>query len=134
MKQGTVAVETTALISSCSVERRVPPPDWRIRSSSLSAAVVLTILLGVSNFVCLKVMYTTYGLKYAYFASQAVNLLYVVFGGLPLLYCIYCSKSISKDERTTSKRKFVYMGLMDSIGTFLTAYGSVGVSSSELYS
>ena len=83
---------------------------------STTLAVVFTILLGVTNNVLLKIMYSAFGDRYAYAASQVINLLYIVLGGIPLLVFMYCTNQISQEERNISKRKFLYMGALDSLG------------------
>merc|ERR1740117_2904111 len=50
------------------------------------------ILLGSVNFVTLKITYSTYGDDYAYFVSQAVNVLSLLYGGF-VLYPLMCSST-----------------------------------------
>lgn len=99
-------------VSSYSVSEIVYSPGVVAIRLALGSVVVL----GVCNFVLLKVMYTAFGDDYAYFASQAVNFVYIVVGGIALFVCMYCLRDISNEERKTPKGKFFYMGLMDSLG------------------
>lgn len=113
-KAGKCATEGFA--QSKSLPRVVSYQDVVKQRPSTTVAVVVTVLLGVTNNVLLKIMYSAYGVKYAYPASQLINLLYVVLGGIPLVFCLYCTDQISPEERKISKTKFFYMGILDSLG------------------
>lgn len=101
--------------------------------------VVMCLLLafGSLNFILLKVLFTAYGEANAFFVSQGINLLYVVYGGLityPRLMGRGVGHRISgwmgMDNITPAMRRspqprFVMMGLIDCFGTFFTAMGAV---------
>jgi len=98
------------------------------------------VLVGAANFAMFKSMYNAYGEKNAYFVSQGVNLLYVIYGGL-LVYPrqIFCAKdyepirhrrrgndkSPAQSSDIDPKLKFLVMGILDCFGTFFTAMGAV---------
>ena len=82
------------------------------------------VALGTVNFVLLSTLYKSYTDEYSFFVNQAINLMYVVMGGL-VLY----PKQLFTNEINVStdfpQRKFVIMGFLDSLGTLLTALGAV---------
>eukprot|EP00670_Eutreptiella_braarudii_P012340 CAMPEP_0174331680 /NCGR_PEP_ID=MMETSP0810-20121108/17690_1 /TAXON_ID=73025 ORGANISM="Eutreptiella gymnastica-like, Strain CCMP1594" /NCGR_SAMPLE_ID=MMETSP0810 /ASSEMBLY_ACC=CAM_ASM_000659 /LENGTH=172 /DNA_ID=CAMNT_0015447631 /DNA_START=113 /DNA_END=628 /DNA_ORIENTATION=- len=105
-----------------------PPTQKKPISRTLLATVMAgLIVLGACNFVSIKVMYASYGGRYAYFASQGVNVLYLVFGGMVLYPLMCCTNQITAAERNTPglHRKFFIMGVLDCFGTFLAAIGNV---------
>jgi drug/metabolite transporter (DMT)-like permease len=83
------------------------------------------IVMGAANFAIYKVMFNAYGTSGAYFVSQGVNVLYVVYGGICLAYKMLFTNEISREMRQGSHKKFVVMGTLDCMGTFLTAMGAV---------
>ena len=115
------AMPTLSSPASFSLYRKAP-----ISQKLLLVVMLGLVCLGSCNFVTLKIMYASYGEKYAYFVSQGVNLLYLIFGGIVVLPLL-CTGRISKEERNTPGlwRKFVVMGLLDCGGTFLCAMGNV---------
>lgn len=80
--------------------------------------------LGGLNGVLLKVLYTAYGDHRAFFVNQAVNLLYILFGGAILYPRMIFSDVVTPEMRRTPQRHFVLMGILDSLGTFLTCCGA----------
>ena len=46
--------------------------------------VIFTMVVGVANFTLMSTLYKAYGTGYAYYVNQAVNLGYVVVGGIIL--------------------------------------------------
>lgn len=110
----------------------------RIAGIELAIVMLLLLLSGTVNFVLLKVLYAAYGERHAFFVSQGVNVLYVVYGGI----CVYprllpfgvgewLSTSLGVGPITSDMRAlrhlrgFFVMGLLDCFGTFLTAMGNV---------
>ena len=110
------------------------------RFASTELIVVLLVLLvsGAVNFVLLKCLYSAYGEAQAFFVSQGINVVYCVYGGL----CVYprmlpcgvgdgVSAAVGLEPITPAMRKpahqrrFLAMGALDCLGTFLTAMGAV---------
>ena len=83
------------------------------------------LLLGPLNFILFKVMYASFGARYAFFVSQGINLLYCVYGGLALYPRMLCTSEITPAMRATPHGRFITMGLLDCFGTFLAAMGAV---------
>eukprot|EP00929_Paragymnodinium_shiwhaense_P001511 TRINITY_DN101744_c0_g1_i1.p1 TRINITY_DN101744_c0_g1~~TRINITY_DN101744_c0_g1_i1.p1 ORF type:complete len:456 (-),score=90.71 TRINITY_DN101744_c0_g1_i1:53-1420(-) len=100
---------------------RKRPPIGRLH---LLGVMVGLVLLGGVNFVLLKVLYTAYGDKRAFFVNQAINLLYIVYGGLILYPRMMFTKHVTAEMRRFNKRPFVIMGILDSLGTFFTCLGT----------
>ena len=72
-----------------------------------------------------QVMYSVYGAAYSFAVSQLVNAMYVVYGGMVLYPRMVCGSSVTAEMRRYPQSKFFVMGLLDSLGTFLAAMGSV---------
>ena len=93
-----------------------------VPSSLLCLVLVVLVLLGSTNFVLLKIMYKAYGPQYSFFASQGVNLLYIMYGGTALAPLL-CSGRIPAEQRSRPglMQKFTTMGCLDTLGTFLVS-------------
>eukprot|EP00928_Gymnodinium_smaydae_P061049 TRINITY_DN4509_c0_g3_i2.p1 TRINITY_DN4509_c0_g3~~TRINITY_DN4509_c0_g3_i2.p1 ORF type:complete len:431 (+),score=84.43 TRINITY_DN4509_c0_g3_i2:165-1295(+) len=76
------------------------------------------------NFVLLKVAYTAYGDRRAFFVNQAINLLYILYGGLILYPRMLFTTSVTPEMRRYPKKHFLLMGFLDSLGTFFTCMGT----------
>eukprot|EP00435_Cladocopium_sp_Y103_P031127 s3782_g7.t2 len=76
------------------------------------------------NFALLKVTYTAYGDRRSFFVNQAINLLYVVYGGAILYPRMLFTNVVTKEMTSFPKRPFFIMGTLDSLGTFLTCLGT----------
>ena len=50
----------------------------------VACAMTALVSLGCLNFVLVKAMYDAFG-AHAYFCNQGVNLLYILYGGVPLI-------------------------------------------------
>lgn len=115
-------------------------PPTNITTQQISTAHLLVLVssllcVGTLNSVAYKVCYAVYGQQYAYFVSNGINTLYVVFGGAilyPRQLRSYCKdrrdvnpNPIPKELLYQPQYKFVVMALLDSCGTFLSAMGSV---------
>lgn len=90
--------------------------------------LVFSILfVGTLNTLSYKVLYTVYSQKYAYFVSNGINVLYVIFGGFLLYPRMYCNRSgrVPDELRNQPQKKFIVMSFLDASGTFLSAMGSV---------
>ena len=94
----------------------------------LAMIMLLVICLGPVNFVLYKVMFESYGEDGSFFVSNAVNVIYVVVGGVALLYADKVKGEITEDVRQTSHLKFVVMAAMDALAGFLAAMGAVYTS------
>jgi drug/metabolite transporter (DMT)-like permease len=70
-------------------------------------------------------MFNAFGPGNSYFVSQGVNVLYVLYGFVPLAYKMAFTPDVTPAMRAASQRPYVIMGLLDSLGTFLTAMGAV---------
>ncbi|GMI07739.1 hypothetical protein TrVE_jg5007 [Triparma verrucosa] len=95
-----------------------------VSSVKLASLVFALLTVGMANTLSYKVCYAVYGEKYAYFVSNGINALYVVFGGC-ILYPRYCKNEIPKELLNQPQYKFVVMALLDAFGTFFSAMGSV---------
>jgi len=95
-----------------------PPGIW------LLSIVLLLLVFGTSNSLSYKVMFAFYGEDEAFFVSNGINVLYVVVGGV-LLFFQERQQGRKNEISRTVKKKFFVMALLDSMGTFLSAMGSV---------
>ena len=64
------------------------------------------LVVGPVNFVLYRVCYATYGEEYAFFVSQGVNLLYVVYGGAILLPKMWFGDEITPAMRALPQPRF----------------------------
>ena len=99
--------------------------------------LVLLVSFGSINFVLLKVLFSSFGESSAFFVSQGINLLYVVYGGLVVyprllpwgvgdwLSVRMGFEPITPAMVRSPQRRFAAMGLLDCFGTFFTAMGAV---------
>lgn len=98
------------------------PPIGRLH---LLLVMVGLIALGGLNFVLLKVLYTAYGDRRAFFVNQAINLLYILYGGAILYPRMLATSAVTPEMRRPKlKRHFFVMGMFDSLGTFFTCLGT----------
>jgi drug/metabolite transporter (DMT)-like permease len=97
--------------------------------SVLLTNFLLCISVGPLNFVMYKVMYAAFGDKRAFFVSQGVNFLYVLYGGI-ILHILSSRGEIGPETRKIPHYKFVLMGFLDCMGGFLGAMGANGTSGS----
>lgn len=102
-------------------ELRKRPPIARLH---LLAVMCGLVLLGACNFVLLKVLYTAYGDRRAFFVNQAINFLYIVYGGAILYPRMLLTDAVTEEMYRFPKRHFFIMGMLDSMGTFLTCLGT----------
>lgn len=111
----------------------IPPGNVSPRedpSATKFAAVFLaTLLIGPLNFVIYKIMFTAYGEANAFFVSQGINALYVIYGGVAL-YWVERQGKITHEMTQIPKYKFAVMGLLDCCGGFLAAMGATNTSGS----
>ena len=99
------------------------------KSSKVFGVFVGCLIVGPLNFVSYKIMYAAFGESRAFFVSQGVNFLYVIYGGIILLMLA------RKGENTNPAQhiphiKFITMGFLDSVGGFLAAMGANRTSGS----
>jgi drug/metabolite transporter (DMT)-like permease len=87
--------------------------------------MVLLVFLGTLNFILVKAMYNAFGSKYAFFANQGVNLLYVAYSGGMLYQRATCTNDIKPGMKLFSHYRFFYLAVLDGLGTFFTAMGAV---------
>ena len=99
-----------------------------IEKYKLFLTMLLVICLGPLNFVLYKVMFESYGEDGSFFVSNAVNVIYVIVGGVALFYADVVKGEISEEVRQTSHMKFVVMAAMDALAGFLAAMGAVYTS------
>lgn len=112
-------------------------PPRRVGGCELLVVLLLLVGSGSVNFLLLKVMFTAYGEENAFFVSQGVNVLYVIYGGLVTyprllgggvghrLSSWMGLDPITPAMRGSPQRRFIVMGLLDCFGTFFTAMGAV---------
>lgn len=103
------------------VSSRRRPPIGRLH---LLLIMIGLVVLGGMNFALLKVTYTAYGDRRSFFVNQAINLLYVVYGGAILYPRMLFTNVVTKEMTSFPKRPFFIMGTLDSLGTFLTCLGT----------
>ncbi|CAJ1337242.1 unnamed protein product [Effrenium voratum] len=82
------------------------------------------VILGGMNFTLLKITYTAFGDRRSFFVNQAINLLYIIYGGAILYPRMLCTSAVTKEMTAFPKKHFVIMGTLDSLGTFLTCLGT----------
>lgn len=85
------------------------------------------IILGPANFVLYKVMFEAYGSEGSFFVSNAVNVIYVLIGGIVLGIAEWRGE-IDHDVKNTSHVKFMVMASCDGLAGFLAAMGAVYTS------
>ena len=84
---------------------------------------ILCLIFGPLNFITYKIMYNSFSEKYAFFVSQGVNFLYVIYGGI-ILFFLEKEGEITKEMKEISHIKFIIMGFLDCLGGFLAAMGA----------
>lgn len=109
----------------------------RVGGWELCVVLMLLMIFGTANFLLVKVLYSVYGEERAFFVSQGINVIYVLYGGLvvyprlvPWGFGDAISAAINFGPITPAMRRspqgrFVAMGLLDCFGTFFTALGAV---------
>lgn len=102
------------------------PHRWRRQIGGFHLVLVMCglITLGATNFVLLKITYTAYGDRRSFFVNQAINFLYIIYGGLILYPRMWFTDNITHDMVSFPKRPFFVMGVLDSLGTFFTCLGT----------
>jgi hypothetical protein len=96
-----------------------------IKRALLALVMLGLVILGPTNYILYKIMYNAYGDKGSYFASQGINLLYLVYGGVVLYPRMLCTNKITPRMRAFPQWKMAVMGVLDSFGTFFSAMGAV---------
>ena len=99
-----------------------------VEKYKLIIIILLVICLGPANFVLYKIMFESYGEDGSFFVSNAVNVIYVLVGGVALFYADTVKGEIAEEVRQTSHLKFVVMAAMDALAGFLAAMGAVYTS------
>jgi hypothetical protein len=99
---------------------------------SITASIMI---VGPLNFLLFRILYDSFGAKYAFFVSQGVNAFYVIVGGAVLYPRMWyfssdrflqpCYNEISRDMRALPQGRFMQMAVLDCLGTFLAAMGAV---------
>jgi drug/metabolite transporter (DMT)-like permease len=84
---------------------------------------IACLIVGPLNFVSYKVMYAAYGESRAFFVSQGVNFLYVLYGGI-ILHYLTKKGEITPEMQAIPHTKFIVMGFLDCLGGFLAAMGA----------
>lgn len=98
--------------------QQVPSSPFWVYANFISCLIV-----GPLNFVSYKVMYAAYGESRAFFVSQGVNFLYVLYGGI-ILHYLTKKGEITEEMRAIPHMKFIVMGFLDCLGGFLAAMGA----------
>ena len=98
-----------------------------VEKYKLAFIMCLVIILGPANFVLYKVMFEAYGSDGSFFVSNAVNIIYVLIGGVVLGIAEWRGE-IDDDMRNTSHAKFLVMASCDGLAGFLAAMGAVHTS------
>ncbi|KAJ1457898.1 hypothetical protein M885DRAFT_586495 [Pelagophyceae sp. CCMP2097] len=89
-------------------------------------ALCFMVFIGPTNFVLYKILFTVYGERSAFFVSQGINVLYVVYGGVALYPQMWRKDSeITPAMRALPRGPFALMALLDCLGTFSAAMGAV---------
>lgn len=98
-----------------------------VEKYKLALIMCLVIILGPANFVLYKIMFEAYGSEGSFFVSNAVNLIYVLIGGVVLGIAEWKGE-IDDEVRNTSHAKFMVMASCDGLAGFLAAMGAVYTS------
>ena len=98
-----------------------------VEKYKLAFIMLLVIVLGPINFVLYKIMFESYGEGGSFFVSNAVNVIYVIIGGVALAYADFKGE-ISDEVKQTSHVKFIVMASCDGVAGFLAAMGAVYTS------
>lgn len=93
-------------VMSEEVSSRRRPPIGRLH---LLLIMIGLVVLGGMNFALLKVTYTAYGDRRSFFVNQAINLLYVVYGGAILYPRMVFTNVVTKEMTSFPKRPFFIM-------------------------
>lgn len=94
-----------------------------IKSIKTFCTLIVTISLGPLNYVLYKIMFDAYHKRRAFFVSNGINFLNVVFGGIAL-FVIDKQGGITHEMRQISHVKFMIIGFVDALGDFLQAMGA----------
>lgn len=108
-------------------ESRPPKSVWS--SIRVLITLIICVTIGPINFVLYKIMFAAFGERRAFFVSNCINLVYVIFGGI-VLYIVDLQGKITPEMREIPHLKFMIMGLLDAIGGFLSAMGANRTSGS----
>jgi drug/metabolite transporter (DMT)-like permease len=98
-------------------------------ASKVFAVFLACLTVGPLNFVSYKIMYAAFGESRAFFVSQGVNFLYVLYGGV-ILHILSSRGEITDTMKSIPHIKFMTMGFLDSVGGFLAAMGANQTSGS----
>ena len=101
-------------------------PPQKFEGAKLAVVLLLLLVSGSCNFVLLKILFAAYGEASAFFVSQGINVLYIVYGGMVvyprLLPCglgdrfsrAFGFGPILPSMRTLEHhRRFLVMGVLD---------------------
>jgi hypothetical protein len=108
-------------------EDQLTEKEMLFEKYKLALIMCIVIILGPLNFVLYKVMFEAYGSDGSFFVSNAVNIVYVLVGGVVLAYAD-ARGEISSDAKTTSHGKFIVMAACDGLAGFFAAMGAVYTS------
>lgn len=100
-----------------------------VEKYKLALIMTLVVILGPANFVLYKIMFEAYGSDGSFFVSNAVNIIYVLIGGIVLGIAEWRGE-IDRDVNNTSHVKFMVMASCDGLAGFLAAMGAVYTSGS----
>ena len=118
----------------------------------LSIMMACLIVVGIVNFVLVKVLFVAFksnppsvnssiysnisttlgpngnmtdGSKYSFFVNQGINFLYLFVGGVMVYPRQCCTNDITPEMRKIPHRIFFIMGVLDAFGTFFISMGAV---------
>ena len=108
-------------------------PDAAGSQSAVYGVLLLVVAFGPLNFVLYKLMFSVYGDELAFFVSQGVNVMYVIYGALAIAAYSASRAAIGQAPGESPgagppsllDHKFITMGFLDCCGTFFTALGAV---------
>lgn len=87
-------------------------------------ALLLMLGVGPTNFVLYKVLFSTYGASSAFFVMQGVNLLYIIYGAIVLLWLKLRTSEITPEMESLPSYPFCVMAALDCLGGLLAAMGA----------
>ena len=88
----------------------------------LLSAILVMLVIGPSNFVLYKLLFSTYGGESAFFVMQGVNVLFVVYGGIVLASLRRHRNFAAMDA--LPRYPFAAMAALDCIGGLCAALGA----------
>lgn len=100
------------------------PTDRHTSIRAILPALLLMLVVGPTNFVLYKVLFSTYGAASAFFVMQGVNLLYIIYGAVVLWWLKLRTSEITPEMESLPSYPFCIMAALDCLGGLLAAMGA----------